>query len=664
MFSVLNGFSPQHLVDALFQQNVFGMAISAANPAAPQWLMVNQRHCDILGYTADELLTMTALDVTPVEDQPAMKADSQELIDGHRQSYSGEKRYIRKDGGVVWTNRWITLLCEGDSQTPRFVSIIEDITERKAVAQALADSHDRLENIVRDRTQELTESQNRMRAIFDNAPVELYLKDAEGRYIEINRRYEVLFDVKNSEVMGKFPEEIHGEDFGGRARNHDCRILETGEVSVEDQCAETEFGNRILRAVKFPVFDADQNVTGLGAVVTDVTELEEARQEAIKANQVKSEFLSSMSHELRTPMNSILGFGQILTLDDQQPLTTFQKDCVDHIMHSGNHLLELLNQVLDLSKIDSGKIDLAREPIDLPAVIAESLALVRTQADQMGITLNSDVTATATFMGDPTRLRQALINLLSNAIKYNKVGGLVTLTCTDQRGDRVRIAVQDTGEGIAAEQQSELFEPFNRLGKERGEIEGTGIGLYITRQLVEVMQGNIGVESVTGAGSTFWIEFPAVEVNTKPIKSGGHVEQEKTTAAPSSDLTEGLVVYVEDNPANVELMEQVIRRIAHVTLIVARTAEDGLVVVNEKRPNLILMDINLPGMSGIEALSVLRKNPQTRDIPVIAVTAAAMKDSVDAGAAAGFQAYLTKPFDIQHLTETIKTMLFGQPPGE
>lgn len=408
-------------------------------------------------------------------------------------------------------------------------------------------------------------------------------------------------------------------------------------------------------------FDADGNIYEIQSVGRDITErkraeelLREAKETADGANRAKTEFLSSMSHELRTPMNSILGFGQLLGSNPKEELTAIQKDCVDHILKGGNHLLELIDQVLDLAKIETGKLGLSLEVIALDDVCRECLEMIDKSATDRRLSLESNLGATRNIKVDYTRFRQVLLNLLSNAVKYNREGGSVTLISENISDNRVRISVADTGTGIAEDKQAGLFEPFNRLGNEASEIEGTGVGLTITKQLVEAMGGGISFGSEIEAGSTFWVEFPAVEnVKTKP-EAPEVPAIDEPRRKPSTTAT---VLYIEDNPANLLLMERIIARLDGLSLISAHTAELGMTMAEEHQPNLILMDINLPGMDGTEAMLTLSKNDSTRDIPVIATTAAAMKSDIKRGLDAGFKAYLTKPFNISQVIEVIENEL-------
>lgn len=386
-------------------------------------------------------------------------------------------------------------------------------------------------------------------------------------------------------------------------------------------------------------------------------QLRSAVEQAESASRAKSEFLSSMSHELRTPLNSILGFAQLLQ-NSRQPLSERQNRQIDQIYRSGRHLLELINDVLDLARIEAGRITLSLEPIRLEDVVREAVAILAPIAAQHQISMRID-NALCTghwVLADYTRLKQVLINLLSNAIKYNRRNGQVTLRCEVQE-TQLKVLVQDTGMGIAEQDISQLFEPFNRLGAESGPVEGTGIGLALTRQLVTLMQGNIGVSSVSGEGSEFWFCLPLAEGDD--VQNSSRQITDGLSAAAARDGCR--VLYIEDNPANQRLMEDIFDEVDGCRLDVVHSAELGMELACTDPPALILMDIDLPGMDGFQAQALLSRNPMTRHIPVIAVSAGAHVASISRAREAGFADYFTKPVDIPLLLAAVRRLLPENP---
>jgi len=384
------------------------------------------------------------------------------------------------------------------------------------------------------------------------------------------------------------------------------------------------------------------------------TELEHAMSVAQKANLAKSIFLSRMSHELRTPLNAILGFAQLLEAGSPPPAPA-QVARLQQIIKAGWYLLELINEILDLALIESGRLSLSREPVSLAEVMRECQAMIESQAQHRGIRINFlpfDKTWYAN--ADRTRVKQVLINLLTNAIKYNIKQGTVEVNCTAIAPERIRISIKDSGAGLPPEKLVQLFQPFNRLGQENGSEEGTGIGLMVAKQLVELMGGTIGVESTVGVGSEFWIEL--VRAIAPQLADGHTMPTEFAPLAPGSAALRTLL-YVEDNPANLMLVEQIFADYPHVRMISARDGNLGIALARAHLPDVILMDINLPGISGIEALNTLREDPATRHIPVVALSANAMLHDIEKGLEAGFFRYLTKPIKINEFMAALDDAL-------
>jgi CheY-like chemotaxis protein/two-component sensor histidine kinase len=377
---------------------------------------------------------------------------------------------------------------------------------------------------------------------------------------------------------------------------------------------------------------------------------------AEKASRAKSAFLSNMSHELRTPLNAILGFAQLME-SSVPPQTDTQQARLHKITEAGWYLLKLINEILDLATIESGKLTLALEAVPLAEAVRKCCAMIEAQAQQRGIRINFLPFDESWFVNaDRLRLKQILLNLLSNALKYNSEQGAITVKCTST-AERIRISVTDSGAGLSAEKMAQLFQPFNRIGQENCGEEGTGIGLVLSKRLVELMGGVIGAESTVGVGSEFWIELPQ-----------GVAPQPAKPAAPAALALQNIgntgqhtLLCVEDDPASLLLIEQIVREAPHLRLLSAGAGNAGIALARTHLPDVILMDVNLPDISGIEALQTLRKDAATAHIPVIALTASATCDDVARGLDAEFFEYLTKPIKIDELMSTLDdALLFSE----
>ncbi len=561
-----------------------------------------------------------------------------------------ELTYIRKDGSRFPAVVSVTALRDAQDAIIGYLLIGTDNTARKKIEeeQKLLD-------------QRLRDQQFYTRSLIESNIDAIMTTDPRGIITDVNKQMEALTGCTRDELIGApFKNYFTDPD---RAEASITLALREKKVSNYELTARARDGKETVVSYNATTFyDRDRRLQGVFAAARDVTErkrldveLESAKSVAEKANLAKSEFLSSMSHELRSPLNAILGFAQLLE-SDAPPPTPAQKESIAQILKAGWHLLKLINEILDLAKVESGQVPLSREPVSLAEVMLECQAMIEPQAQQRGIKLTIPrFDAPCFVLADRTRLKQVLINLLSNAIKYNREQGTVETTCSESAAGRIRVSIRDTGAGLPPEQLAQLFQPFNRLGQEAGDEEGTGIGLVVAKRLVELMRGAIGVESSVGVGSVFWFELSSV---AEP-----QLSMEASAAAPLAQAQvprgAGLhtLLYVEDNPANLKLVEQIIARHPNLRLLTAVNGNLGIEIARASQPDVILMDINLPGINGFEALKILRSEPSTAHIPVIAVSANAMSLDVERGLKAGFFRYITKPIKVNEFMDALNVAL-------
>jgi len=626
----------------------------------------------MLGYTADEVLNkITPAEISdPQELIARAKALSLELGTAIAPGFDAlvfkasrgiediyELTYIRKDGSRFPAVVSVTALRDDRGAIIGYLLIGTDNTARKQVE---ADQ--------KKLDQRLRDQQFYTRSLIESNIDALMTTDPHGIITDVNKQMEALTGCTRDELIGA-PSKNYFTD-PERAEAAIKLALSEKKVTDYELTARARDGKKTEVSYNATTFyDRDRTLQGVLAVARDVTErkrneqalretnveLESAKSAAEQANLAKSEFLSSMSHELRSPLNAILGFAQLINSDSPPP-TPSQTASIDQILQAGWHLLKLINEILDLSVIESGKVSLSTESVSLAEVMNECQAMMEPQAQQRGISMTFPRFDNPFFVSaDRTRLKQIIINLLSNAIKYNKEQGAVVVDCATSAPGLTRISVKDTGAGLSPEKLAQLFQPFNRLGQEAGGVAGTGIGLVVTKRLAELMGGVLGVESTAGTGSVFWCELISCAAPQLVAESGGAVTLDGPPVATGARRQ--TLLYVEDNEANMKLVEQLIARRADLRLLTAVNGTLGIEIARNAQPTVILMDINLPGISGVEALKILRVDPSTAHIPVVALSANAMPRDIEKGLQAGFFRYLTKPIKINEFMQTLDAAL-------
>ena len=633
--------------------NSIGDAVIATDGDARVTLL-NPLAEQLTGWTQAQAFGRAVAEIFPIINKetrlPAIIPVLETLDKGTIQGLANHTVLIARDGSECDIADSCAPIRDRDGRVIGAVLVFRDVTGEYAVQQALRDQ------------------QFYTRSLIESNIDALMTTDPAGIITDVNNQMEALTGRSRDELIGA-PFKNYFTD-PARAEAGIRLVLSESKVTDYELTARAKDGGETVVSYNATTFhDRDGVLKGVFAAARDVTErkrwdkvllentaeLEKAKAVAEKANLAKSDFLSSMSHELRSPLNAILGFAQLMDSDTPPPTPT-QKGSIDQILHAGWYLLELINEILDLAVVESGRMALSLEPVSLAEVMIECQAMIDPQAVKRGIIMTFPKAEAACFVrADRTRLKQVLVNLLSNAIKYNQTDGTVLISCAQGTGGKIRICVQDSGAGLSPEKVAQLFQPFNRLGQETGGEEGTGIGLVVSKRLMELMQGIIGVQSTVGSGSVFWIELFA-EANPHAEYIAALNAAVVVNASPVTQRPR-LLLYVEDNPANLKLIEQLIARRPDMRLLTAQNGKDGINIARTQIPDLILMDINLPGISGIEAMKVLRLDPATAHIPIVAVSANAMARDVEKGLEAGFFRYLTKPIKVNEFIETLTAAL-------
>ncbi|MGV8934753.1 MAG: PAS domain-containing protein [Gallionellaceae bacterium] len=590
------------------------------------------------GWPSQEALGRSIHEVTvPHASQDQANEIMLQLLGGH--AWHGEFLVHHRDGTVFPADVYDTPILDQQGKLIGVIGVSTDLSQRKT-----------LEN----------ELETTLESIADG----FFAYDADWRFAYVNSQAERVLGIRREELLGKNYWELFPLTLGTQLESKYRQAAAGEPQDFENYYAPL---NRWFHNRCFP-----RQGGGMSVYFVDITErkliehallekneeLQKAKEDSEKANFAKSQFLSNMSHELRTPLNAVLGFAQLLEAG-AQPLTVAQQLSIGQILKAGWHLLSMVNEILDLSLIESGGVVLSKEILAVATVLQDCQSMTEPLAQQHGIRMTFRRLHHPLYVhADKTRLKQALINLLTNAIKYNRDGGAVNIECTLSDKGRVRIDVKDSGVGLSPEQLANLYQPFNRLGQETGTTEGSGIGLVVTKQLVESMGGTLGVESSVGVGSNFWFEFEAMSVPELTTSDHRATDPNRKDEIPEpTPVEQRTLLYVEDNSANLLLVKELIAQRNDLKLLTATDAHSGIQMARVHQPDLILMDINLPGIDGYGALKILREDLKTAHIPVLAISANAMPSDIEKGLEAGFFRYVTKPIKLKEFMDTLDVTL-------
>ncbi|MGA7119020.1 MAG: response regulator [Polyangiaceae bacterium] len=622
-------------------------------------VMLNRAARGVLGVGDDELRTVDALHsvglydiggkILGSEQRPLTRALSGEQFAEYevlRISPNGDRRHVVSTG---------TCVKDENGDIALAIVVLRDVTELRLLEQR----RDKLEAAA-------TRMSTRLASAIESVDDGFALFDEDDRLFLCNGVYRRLVSGSVAVLLhGKSYEElldmwIRGIDFPDEAERVRFR---TERLARRRDDQATTFDVRMVNGRRLRIVDRRTAEGGIVKTIWDLSdeerradELRAAHAMAEAANAAKSNFLSSMSHELRTPLNAILGFAQLLRKDKKEPPSDRHKERLNQILSGGEHLLRLIDDILDLSRIESGGVSISTEPVNVDDVLRDVRQTLEPLAARQGIRIEIETPVDLPMaVADRTRFLQILMNFGSNALKYNRPQGTVTFHVSVPRPERVRVTIRDNGMGIPADKQDKIFQPFQRAGQENGPIAGTGIGLVISKRLAQLMDGDVGFRSVWEVGSDFWVDIPV------------HSSGARSSAPPPANWDESLaslppearkvVLYVEDNPANAAFMKDLVESLENVDLLTATTAEMGIELARVRRPEVIIMDINLPAMSGLDALRVLRATPETEDIPVIALTAAASEPDKQRGIQSGFHRYLTKPVKVHEFVLVLEELL-------
>ncbi len=637
-----------------------GVLVSDATKPGLPTIFVNPAYSRITGSKREDALGSNQLFPKGSEADLAQFEAIRQALDA-AQPYRGSVRTNRADGTPYWCDLTINPVFDDAGRLINFVGLQMDVTAQVEAQEALKRSELRF---------------SRMTANVPGMVYQLMLRpDGTAHFPYVSEGCRELFGLAPETMRPDactLLDRIHEDDIGGF-----LQTLETSQRTGEAWQWEGRYLATDGREVRFLQGAARPERRGgdgtmWDGLLLDITtrksaeaDLRVAKEEAERANSAKSEFLSRMSHELRTPLNAILGFGQLLQM---QGLSSAQHDRVGHIVNAGRHLLGLINEVLDIARIEAGRVELSLEPVRVAETTAEALELIRPLAAERGVVIHLPGEEVPPgrqhVMADRQRLKQVLLNLLANAVKYNRPGGTVRLEHAEGANGHVRLVVADTGIGIAPDKLGRLFTAFDRLGAEQSSVQGTGLGLALSKRLVEAMNGTVGVESVPGEGTRFWVDLPPAE---SPLQATRR-RREEPRPEPGASGRVYNVLYIEDNVSNLTLIEHLLADRTEIRLMTAMQGGFGLELARQHRPDLVLLDLHLPDMPGWDVLAALQADEATRAIPVVVVSADATPRQIERLMKAGARSYLTKPLDVDRfqrlLWQTLEPSAKEDPRGE